>query len=80
MTQRCSLDVRKPFGLGIQRWRRAQGLVQEELAHRADIDRAYLSRIENGNVDVGLRLIVKLASALEVAPAELLKDLGAHQG
>ena len=34
------------LALNLRRHRRLQGLSQEELAHRADIDRTYLSALE----------------------------------
>jgi DNA-binding XRE family transcriptional regulator len=49
---------RSPY---VQRLRRGRALSQEELAHRADVHRAYLSGVEGGNVTprlvfwVGLR-------------------------
>lgn len=36
------------FGLGVRRWRDAQGMSQEQLAQRLEITRSYLSQIENG--------------------------------
>jgi transcriptional regulator with XRE-family HTH domain len=42
------------------------------LAHEAGVNRAYLSKIEIGGTWVGLEIIDKLASALEVEPAEFL--------
>jgi transcriptional regulator with XRE-family HTH domain len=42
----------------------------EELAHDAGVDRAYLSRVERSVTYVGLEIIEKLATVLEVDPAE----------
>jgi transcriptional regulator with XRE-family HTH domain len=50
-----------------------RGLSQEALAHEAGVNRAYLSKIEGGGTWVGLEIIDKPASALEVEPAEFLR-------
>ncbi len=46
---------------------------QQALAHKAEVDRSYLSRVEAAHHYVGLEVIGKIAEALEVEPAELLK-------
>jgi transcriptional regulator with XRE-family HTH domain len=46
---------------------------QERLAHDAEVDRAYLSRVERAVTYVGLEIIEKLASILEVDPAEFFR-------
>ena len=39
------------FGQALRRARRAQGLTQEQLAERADMDRTHVSHIERGAVE-----------------------------
>lgn len=46
---------------------------QEELARRAGISRGYLARLETARQDPTLTVIEKLAKALRVPVAELLK-------
>ena len=46
---------------------------QENLAYEAEVNRTYLSRLEKGASYAGLEIIGKLATVLEVEPAELLK-------
>src|SRR5580692_11281452 len=46
--------------------RHAKGISQEELAHEANVNRTYMSKIERGGTWVGLEIIDTLASALEV--------------
>lgn len=52
--------------------RNAKGISQEELAHRASIDRTYVSSIERRLRNVSIQNIQRLALALEVDPQELL--------
>jgi transcriptional regulator with XRE-family HTH domain len=67
------MDLRQLFALNLRRIRHAQGLSQEQLAHDAGVDRAYMSRVERGVTFVGLEIIGKLAAVLEVDPAEFFK-------
>ena len=63
------MDLRTTFAANVVRLRRAQGLSQEALAHKAEIDRSYLSRVEAAHHYVGLEVIGQLAVALEVRSA-----------
>ena len=67
------MDLRIIFAANLVRLRRAKGVSQQALAREAEVDRSYLSRVEAAHHYVGLEVIGKLAEALEVAPAELLK-------
>ena len=46
---------------------------QEELAHRAGIDRSYASSVERGRQNPGIVLVLQIAAALEVSASELLE-------
>ena len=62
-----------PILLRIRELRRARGWTQTELARRAGIRQATVSRLEGNAVSsVNLRVIEKLAAALEVDPGYLL--------
>ena len=67
------MDIRRQLGLNMQRLRQQKGWSQEELAFEAGVNRSYLARVEAGRPYVGLEIIGKLAEALQVEPAELLK-------
>jgi transcriptional regulator with XRE-family HTH domain len=67
------MDLRQVFAANLRRLRNAKGLSQEDLAFEADVNRSYMSRLEKGASYPGLEIIGKLASVLEVEPAELLK-------
>ena len=67
------MDLRSTFAANVVRLRRAKGLSQEALAYEAAVNRSYLARIETAQPYVGLEVIGKLAEALEIEPAELLK-------
>jgi transcriptional regulator with XRE-family HTH domain len=67
------MDLRQLFATNLRRIRHQRRLSQEQLAHDAGIDRAYMSRIERAVTHVGLEIIGKLASILEVDPAEFFR-------
>lgn len=71
-----AMNLRKIFGLNLQRLRRERRLSQEQLAHLAGCARAYLSGAEAGRRNATLDMVEALARVLEVEPAELLMDPG----
>lgn len=50
-------------------------LTQEELAKMADINRSYLAGIERGQRNTSIKTVEKIAIALGVTPADLLKSV-----
>ncbi|HEY3317203.1 MAG TPA: helix-turn-helix transcriptional regulator [Coriobacteriia bacterium] len=67
-------DARREFGRRVQELRRQRGLSQEKLGELAELDRTFVSSIENGRRNVTLGTIGKLARALGVDPAVLVSD------
>ena len=67
------MDLRQLFAANLRRLRHAKSMSQEDLAHEADVNRTYMSKIEKGGTWVGLEIIGKLAGVLDVEPAELLR-------
>lgn len=66
-------SILKAFGHRIKTIRLEQGLSQEQLGQFAELDRTYISGIERGLRNVSLINIERLAAALNVEPAELMK-------
>ena len=60
------------FGAGVRRARKAQGVSQEELALKCEIDRSYMGSIERGEQNTGLLHIARIAKALDMKVAELM--------
>lgn len=67
------MDIREAFARNLKRLRQAQGLSQEELAHRADIDRTYVSALERCVYAAGIDVVDRLAQVLGVEASDLLK-------
>lgn len=67
------MRIREVFAQNLRAARQARGLSQEELAHRADIDRTYISSLERCSYGASIDVLDRLASALDTKPWELLK-------
>jgi transcriptional regulator with XRE-family HTH domain len=67
------MDLRDAFATNLRRLRNAKGLAQDTLAYEAGVSRSYLSQLEKGVFYASLKIVGRLAEALEVEPAELLK-------
>ena len=60
------------LGEELKRARDEAGLSQEEVAHRAGIDRSYLSQLENDRKSPTLDLLFRVCAALGVKAATLV--------
>ena len=70
------MKLQEEVGLNIRNLRNSRGLIQEQLALAADIDRSYVSRIELAKVSESLEILEQIALALGVAPKELFNERG----
>ena len=66
------LAQRSAFGVRVRAARLQLGISQEDLGHRAAIDRTYVGSVERGERNVSLDNIYRLAKALGVEPGTLL--------
>jgi transcriptional regulator with XRE-family HTH domain len=66
------VGIRNILALNLRQYRRAVGLSQEELAHRAEMDRTYISAIERCKYAASVDVLERLAAVLKVNPADLL--------
>ncbi len=70
------INFKNVVGKKVRALRRGAGLSQETLAERCGIFRTYLSRIESGEANPTLVVLVSLATALNVDPHVLLLQDG----
>lgn len=68
------MNLRDTLAGNLREYRNRRGFSQEELAHRAEIDRTYVSALERSVYAATVDVIEKLAEALSVKPEELLKS------
>lgn len=57
----------------LRKARQAKGLSQEELAHRAGVDRTYVSALERRVYAASIEVVDRLACELDVEAADLLR-------
>ena len=67
------MEIREVLAVNLRKLRKAQGLSQEELAHRAEIDRTYISALERSVYAAGIDVVDRLARVLGVEAADLLQ-------
>jgi transcriptional regulator with XRE-family HTH domain len=67
------MEIREVLALNLRRLRQAQGLSQEELSHRADVDRTYVSSLERCVYAASIDVVDRLATVLGVEAADLLQ-------
>jgi transcriptional regulator with XRE-family HTH domain len=68
------------LGRTARRLRESQNLTLADVAHRAGISSAMLSRLETGRVSPSLETIVALSSALGVTASVLMQRVGSDDG
>jgi transcriptional regulator with XRE-family HTH domain len=66
--------ITKRLAMRVKRLRKARKLTQEALAKRSGVSHGYLARLEIGMHDPSLTTLAKLAKALKVKLADLLKS------
>jgi transcriptional regulator with XRE-family HTH domain len=65
------------LGQNVRHRREARELTQEKLAERAGLDSTYISGIERGLRNPGIKNVARLAKALGLTTAELCKGVDA---
>ena len=66
-------DISKQFGKKVREVRLKQGLSQGDVSRRLNLHRSYVSGIERGVRNPSLKVVQKIAKALEVKVSDLLK-------
>ncbi|TAD85862.1 MAG: XRE family transcriptional regulator [Bacteroidetes bacterium] len=68
------MDIKLKIGHRIKELREKAEMSQKDLAYAADLDRSYIASIENGNRNVAIINIEKIAVALNVTVKEFFKS------
>lgn len=66
------MTIESAFGDTIKEFRKQKRLSQEEVAHRSNLDRSFISLLETGRQQPSLITIFQLANALEISAAQLI--------
>ena len=62
----------KKIGQNIAWIRKQRGLTQEDLCGMAEIDRSYLSEIENGKMNMTIKSLVMIAKSLKCDLSDII--------
>jgi transcriptional regulator with XRE-family HTH domain len=65
-------ELQRTFGQNLRAYRKAQGLTQEELADELGHDKSYIGGMERGERNPSLKVVERLAAAIDVEPLTLL--------
>lgn len=60
----------KALGKKVAAARKARAMTQEDLAGAAEIDRSYISEVENGHKNISVLALIKIAKALRLEAKE----------
>ena len=66
-------DISKQFGKKVKEIRLKKGLSQGDIARRLNLHRSYISGIERGVRNPSLKVVQKIAKALDVKISDILK-------
>ena len=64
------MDIKLKVGQRIRVLRKEMGLSQENLAYKAEVDRTYVTDVENGRRNVSVEILERIIKALEVSFTE----------
>jgi len=64
------MDIKDKIGQRIKQLRKELGISQEALANEAEVDRTYVTDVENGRRNVSVEILERLIKALQVSIAD----------
>ncbi|TIL65637.1 helix-turn-helix domain-containing protein [Mesorhizobium sp.] len=70
------MDLKEVMAVNVRRIRHDKQMTQEELADRAGLSARYVGAIERANKAASVTILGRIAEALGVDPAVLIKRLG----
>lgn len=68
------MKIKEKIGLRIRELRNMQGISQQELSFRCELDRTYITQVENGKRNISIVNIEKIAKALKISLKELFNN------
>jgi transcriptional regulator with XRE-family HTH domain len=74
MVRKKEQTISERFGQAVKAVREQQGVSQEKLAERAEIDRTYVSMIERGKRQPTLEVASRIAKALSTKLSEIIRQ------
>jgi transcriptional regulator with XRE-family HTH domain len=68
------MDIKDKVGKRIRELRHQLELSQEALANKAEVDRTYMTDVENGRRNISIEILEKIITALEVSFTEFFNS------
>lgn len=68
------MNIKVKIGQRIKELREEQGMSQKDLSYAADLDRSYIASVENGQRNVSIVNIERIANALGVSLNTFFKN------
>ena len=68
-----AMTPEQQFGKNVRHWRKKRGFSQEDFAERAQLHPTYVSGIESGSRNPTVKVIVRIAAALDVRVGDLFE-------
>jgi transcriptional regulator with XRE-family HTH domain len=75
MTKKRQFDDLLQYGAALEELRGRRALSREDLAGRSGVSYSYLSEVERGLKRPSTDVLVKIATALDMLPSELLRNI-----
>ena len=69
------MDCKAKIGLRIKELRELKAMSQKDLAYTSDLDRSYIASVENGQRNISIVNIEKIANSLKIS----LKEFFNHE-
>ena len=68
------MELKEKIGLRIRQLRKEQDLSQEALGYKGEVDRTYVTDVENGRRNVSVEILERLIKALGVSVADFFNS------
>jgi transcriptional regulator with XRE-family HTH domain len=68
------MDIKLKVGQRIKELRKKLELSQEALANEAEVDRTYMTDVENGRRNISVEVLERIVTALQVSFAEFFNS------
>jgi transcriptional regulator with XRE-family HTH domain len=69
------MEIKSKVGSRIKEIREKSGISQKDLSYTADLDRSYIASVENGQRNISIVNLEKIANALKINLSELFQGL-----
>ena len=69
------MEIKSKVGKRIKEIREKKSISQKDLSFSADLDRSYIASVENGQRNISIVNLEKIANALDVTLSELFKGI-----